>query len=151
MNRLIAPGTIMPAQSMAGGTPMTMTTTGTTEGSQDKQTTLRSAKAAKTPWCSTKRCIDGARRTSQEDVRKMWERAWTNHTLEKSKRDHHGAKVLSGPPHPPKEGRQGQCNSWWKSTVSFRSPVECTLDDQLLDLRGTKAKAKAEKAEMERK
>ena len=42
----------------------------------------------------------------QEDVRKMWERAWMNHTLEKSKRDHHGAKMLSEPPHLQKrEGR----------------------------------------------
>ena len=33
--------------------------------------------------------------------------------------------MLAGPPHPPKEGRQEQCDSRWKRTVSFRSPVEC--------------------------
>ena len=47
MNHLPGPGTVTPVQSMVGGTPMTMTSTGTTEGSQDKQTTLGSAKAAK--------------------------------------------------------------------------------------------------------
>ena len=71
MNCLIGSGTVTLVQSVAGGTPMTMTTTGTTEGSQNKQTTLGSAKAAKTLLCLTKRHIDGARRTR---ARKMLER-----------------------------------------------------------------------------
>ena len=71
MNHLIGPGTAMLVQSMVEGTPMTMATTGTTEGNQDKQTTPGSAKAAKTVWCSTERRIDGDRRTR---VRKTLER-----------------------------------------------------------------------------
>ena len=33
----------------------------------------------------------------------------------------------------------------WKSAVSFKSPVNCTLDNELMDLKQVKAKAKAEK------
>ena len=71
MNHHIGPGTATPVQSLVEGTPMTMATTGTTEGNQDKQTTPGSAKAAETSWCSTKRYIDGDRRAR---VRKMLER-----------------------------------------------------------------------------
>ena len=57
---------------------------------------------------------------------------------------------LSGPPHPPKVATQDGWDSCWKSTVSFTSPVECTLDDQLLDPRRMRAEAKAERGESER-
>ena len=70
-----------------------------------------------------------------EDVRKKWEQAWTNHTLAASMQDHQGTKRLAGPQHPPRDGKQEHHNAWWKSTMSFSSPVECALDDQLLDAR----------------
>ena len=84
-----------------------------------------------------------------EDVRKKWEQAWTNHTLAASMRDHQGTKRLAGPQHPPRDDRQEHHDSWLKSIVSFSSPVECVLDDQLLDVRRVKATAKAETVEME--
>ena len=63
MTHHIGPGTAMLVQSVVEGTPMTMATTGTTDGSQEKQTTPGPAKAAETPWCLTKRCIDSNWRT----------------------------------------------------------------------------------------
>ena len=75
-----------------------------------------------------------------EDIRKKWEQAWTNHAIAASVQENQGTKRLAGPPHPPRDGRTEQNDgSRWRSTVSFRSPVECRLDDHLLDVRRMKA------------